>query len=201
MTRPQLVLDIGGVLATNLSPLFWQLLATDAIVSEEALYSDYKQQISERLWTGGISEEQFWTWIKAHTPRLHTEQARSYIDKSLQPLPALEKIAEWSTVADIHLLSNHLPSWVLPIVEPIERYLKSVTISSETGLRKPHPEIYKRVINYLPSGSSVLFVDDQDKNLRQAASLGWRTLLADEDGHWISLLLPLLEQRSNQEKQ
>lgn len=201
MIRPQLVLDIGGVLATNLSPLLWQLLAAEATVSEEALYSEYKQQISGRLWTGEISEEQFWIWVKKYTPLLSTERARAFIDRSLQPLPALARIAEWSTTADIHLLSNHLPAWVDPIVKPIKPYLKNITISSEAALIKPHPDIYARSASFIPPGSKVLFVDDQEKNIKQAASLGWQTLLADEDGKWISLVLPLLKQGSEQDKQ
>lgn len=201
MTRPQLVLDIGGVLATNLSPLFWQLIAAEAAVSEDALYEAYKRQISEQLWTGSLSEEQFWSWIKVQAPNIQAQQARSFIDRSLQPLPALEKIAEWSLIADIHLLSNHLPAWVEPIVNPINKYLKSITISSETGLRKPHPDIYRRMASHLPKDTVVLFVDDQHKNLKQAASLGWRTLLADEDSRWISMVLPLLQDRSDKDEQ
>jgi HAD superfamily hydrolase (TIGR01509 family) len=197
--KPQLVLDIGGVLATNLSPLFWKLLAAEAIVSEELLYAAYKKQISERLWTGDITEAQFWLWIKEYTPSLETERARGFIDTSLQPLPALAKVAEWSELADVHLLSNHLPEWVEPIVMPIKPYLRSVTISSLSAVKKPHPDIYARTAAYLPSGSAVLFVDDQAKNIKQAASLGWRTLLADEDGNWISLVLPHLEQECEQE--
>ncbi|MGM0880789.1 MAG: HAD-IA family hydrolase [Bacillota bacterium] len=201
MTRPQLVLDIGGVLATNLSPLFWQLIAAEAAVSEDALYEAYKRQVSEQLWTGSLSEEQFWSWIQVQAPNIPAQQARSFIDRSLQPLPALEKIAEWSLLADIHLLSNHLPAWIERIVNPINKYLKSITISSETGLRKPHPDIYRHVAGHLPQDTVVLFVDDQHKNLKQAASLGWRTLLADEDSRWISMVLPLLQDRSDKEEQ
>ncbi|RCW50209.1 HAD family hydrolase [Paenibacillus prosopidis] len=201
MTRPQLVLDIGGVLATNLSPLFWQLIAGEAAVSEDTLYEAYKRQVSEQLWTGSLSEEQFWSWIKVQAPNIQVQQARSFIDRSLQPLPALEKIVEWSLIADIHLLSNHLPAWVEPIVNPINKYLKSITISSETGLRKPHPDIYRRVASHFAIDGVVLFVDDQHKNLKQAASLGWRTLLADEDGRWIPKVLPLLQNRSDKEEQ
>lgn len=201
MIRPQLVLDIGGVLATNLSPLFWQLLTEKAAISEEALYANYKTQMSGSLWTGRISEDMFWAWLEQQTPHLSTEQARAFIHTSLQPLPALEKIQEWSLIADIHILSNHLPSWVEPIVNPIQPYLKSITISSEVGIRKPDPAIFKLLSAYFPPGSTVLFVDDQQKNIRQAASLGWRTLLADEDGRWISCVRSRLEQDSNQENQ
>ncbi|WP_169083003.1 HAD-IA family hydrolase [Paenibacillus sp. PL91] len=199
MTKPQLVLDIGGVLATNLSPLFWELLAAEANVSEEVIYAVYKKQISERLWIGDLTEEQFWLWVKDYTPLLETKRARAFIDNSLQPLPALAKVAEWSEIADVHLLSNHLPGWVEPIVKPIKPYLKSITISSLAAVRKPHPDIYARTAAYFPTGSTALFVDDKSKNIKQAASLGWRTLLADEDGKWIPQVLPLLEQVRKQE--
>lgn len=194
MTRPQLVLDIGGVLASNLSPLFWQLLAADVGVAEDVIYGDYKKQVSERLWTGVITEEQFWDWVQSYAHQLNKEQARGYIDRSLQPLPALAKVAEWSEVAEIHLLSNHLSAWVDPIVQPIRPYLKSMTISNEVALKKPHPDIFTMVIEKLPAGSPVLFVDDHPKNTKQAASLGWRTLLADEEGLWINKVIPLLKQ-------
>ncbi|WP_424765665.1 haloacid dehalogenase [Paenibacillus sp. sgz302251] len=200
MTKPQLVLDIGGVLVTNLSPLFWQLLAAESHVSEEALYTEYKKELSEALWTGAISEEQFWAWVKERAPQLQMDRAPSMIDRCLQPLPAMEMLQEWSTLADIHLLSNHLPSWVEPIVKPNRKYWRSVTISSTTGFRKPHPEIYANVIPHLPEDSTILFVDDQDKNLRQAAMLGWHTLLADDAGVWISKVTPLLLETSRQEQ-
>ncbi|OMF36723.1 hypothetical protein BK133_08750 [Paenibacillus sp. FSL H8-0548] len=200
MMRPQLVLDIGGVLATNLSPLLWQLLAAEAAVSEDTLYFQYKQEISEQLWTGHISEAQFWKWITAYAPSLTMKQAKAIIEQSLRPLPALEKIAEWSVHADIHLLSNHLSAWVEPIVLPIKPYLKSVTISSEAALKKPDRAIFTRLAAQLPQSSYVLFIDDQNKNIEQAASLGWHTLLADESGGWISLVHTLLQKAGEQEQ-
>lgn len=193
MIRPQLILDIGGVLATNLSPQFWQLLAAEAGVTEESIYSPYKAQISEFLWTGELSEDQFWDWLNEQTPTVSTPQAKNFLADCLQQMPALSKIADWSQTADIHLLSNHLPTWVDPIINPIKEQVKSITISSSVGLRKPHPAIYELVSQQLPANSIVLFIDDQYKNLRQAELHGWRTLLADEDGYWISKVESLLQ--------
>lgn len=195
--RPQLVLDIGGVLATNLSPLFWQLLAAETALTEEALYSEYKQQISSRLWTGEISEPDFWHWVSAYAPLLSQEHAKRMIDRSLQPLPALGKIGAWSEIADIHLLSNHLSEWVANIIQPIQPYLKSVTISSLAALKKPDAAIFHKAADHFPRKSYILFIDDQSKNVAQAALHGWHTLLADEAGLWISLVQPMLEQASN----
>ncbi|MBD2871213.1 HAD family hydrolase [Paenibacillus arenilitoris] len=194
MSRPQLVLDIGGVLAANLTPRFWRLAAVEAAVAEQALYRAYKEEMSDRLWTGAISEERFWAWMRSYAPALTDEKARGFIDDSLEPLPALGRLREWSAAADLHVLSNHLRSWVEPVIGPYADVWTSVTISSEVGCRKPHPEIFARVTPHLPPGSAVLFVDDQDKNLRQAALLGWRTLRADEEGAWIEQVLPMLRE-------
>lgn len=194
MGKPQLVLDIGGVLAANLSPGLWQLLARESAVTEQELYAAYKRELSERLWTGELSEEQFWSWMSGYVPGISMAAGRSYVVQSLKPLPALDMLQQWHEIADIHILSNHLPAWVEAVTQPNSRFWSSVTISSEVGFRKPHPAIFQRVSALLPLGSTPLFVDDQEKNIRQAASLGWRTLLADEKGDWTRRVLPLLQE-------
>lgn len=193
MTRPQLVLDIGGVLATNLSPRFWSLLAENASISESVLYAEYKEQVSQSLWTGQTSEDGFWKWLEDRTPLLQTGQAQAFLKSSLEPLPGLKMIQQWQTIADLHILSNHLSAWVEPIIEPFKPLFKSITISSEVGKKKPDPVIFNLLVPHFANASDVLFIDDQEKNVKQAASLGWRTLLADEDGHWIPKVQPLLE--------
>ncbi|WP_138751509.1 hypothetical protein [Paenibacillus sinopodophylli] len=193
MTRPQLVLDIGGVLATNLTPSLWQLLAAETTLPASELYALYKQEISEQLWTGHVSEEQFWDWVITYTPLLSREQAYATLSQCLQPLPAMALIPEWHTLADIHLLSNHIAAWVDPIISMIKPYLQSVTISNQIGLKKPHPDVFESVMGLLPPECSILFVDDHPRNLKQAASHGWRTLLADEEGDWTKQVIPQLK--------
>jgi len=185
MTKPQLVLDIGGVLATNLSPFFWNQLGEAGQISTERLYAAYKQQWSSLLWKGEISEKEFWDWLLIELPGVSYDKARAMLDNSLTPLPALEMIADWSGYADIHILSNHRAEWVRPLLSPIMPYLATVTISSEVGSSKPEMVSFTAVHRKLPVGSSVLFVDDQPKNLLTAEQLGWDTLLADEAGEWI----------------
>lgn len=185
-SRPQLMLDIGGVLATNLSPRFWHEIAKHSELPMERLYAKYKAEISRGLWLGHWSEEQFWSWIGAEIPSVSALQGQAILKESLTPLPGLYELARWSRQADIHILSNHLVSWVQPILEIAQPYLTTVTISSQVGMRKPQTELYEYVRSLLPVSAPVLFIDDQDKNLRQGASIGWHTLLADSDGQWIS---------------
>lgn len=52
-TRPNLVLDIAGVIATNFSPLFWENLSSKFEVPYEDL-TKFRKEIREELWTGKI---------------------------------------------------------------------------------------------------------------------------------------------------
>lgn len=189
--RPQLVLDIGGVLAANLSS-FWEELAAHAQVPYDQLRARYKQEMSEALWSGKVTEEEFWSWLSAGFPAIQNEHARTLLRSILKPLPAMEYLPLWSQFADIHLLSNHRAEWVLPLFLDVQKHLSSITISSEVGFFKPHPRIYSTAQTQLKNSQKVLFVDDQEKNLQQAALLGWDTLLADPEGNWTKEVKPRL---------
>ncbi|MDQ6419167.1 HAD-IA family hydrolase [Paenibacillus sp. LHD-117] len=182
--RPQLVLDIGGVLATNLTPLFWELTAEAAGVDRGSLYGMYKREISEKLWSGVVTEAEFWEWLLRQAPGVGIREGQSFLAESLLPLPALNRLPEWSGYADIHILSNHLVEWVEPVLRPFKPFLKQIIVSSEAGWRKPQPEMFACAAALLPAEAAVLFVDDQPGNLRQAETLGWSVMQADGEGRW-----------------
>ncbi|GBG09683.1 hypothetical protein PAT3040_04342 [Paenibacillus agaridevorans] len=184
-TRPQLVLDIGGVLAANLSPKFWMLVSEAAEVEHSTLYKIYKQEISSKLWRGEIMEEQFWGWLQDQAPKLSPSEAKHMLAGCLSPLPALQRLPEWSRAADLHILSNHLLSWVTPLLQPVRSYLTHIVISSEQSWKKPQRELFAHAASLLPSQSNVLFVDDQQGNLDMAETMGWEVVLADDGGAWI----------------
>ncbi|MEH7399289.1 HAD family hydrolase, partial [Priestia megaterium] len=106
----------------------------------------------------------------------------------IEPLPALKKIPIWSQHANIHLLSNHRIEWIQHILTEISPYIKSVTISGEAGCCKPESDIYLKVGQYL-NKKQTLFVDDQEKNLKEANNLGWNTILADKQGFWVEKVI------------
>lgn len=184
MEKPQLILDIGGVLLTNLSP-FWVELASHANIPYEQMRSRYKLQMSEALWAGRVTENEFWTWLGREYATIDLDYAINRLQANLKPLPAFDLLPMWSEYADIHVLSNHRVEWITPALQPVIKHVKSLTISSEAGHFKPHPPIYEHAKRQLNGSRSVLFVDDQSKNLQYAAQLGWDTLLADEAGLWI----------------
>jgi len=179
------MLDIGGVLAANLSPRFWNEIARLADTPVELLYAKYKEELSRGLWAGHFSELEFWNWIHAQSPSVSAAKGQAILMESMAPLPGMLQLPEWSKHADIHILSNHLAAWVDPVLEPVRPFLTSVTISSQIGMSKPQLELYEYACGLLPPSAPVLFIDDQDRNLRQGAAVGWHTLQADSDGRWI----------------
>ncbi|MBH5316547.1 HAD-IA family hydrolase [Paenibacillus sp. GSMTC-2017] len=183
--RPQIVFDIGGVLATNLSPIFWDRVSEHAKLSKDTLYQNYKENISKKLWRGHLSEAEFWGWLLLQSSEITLEKGQAFLAEALTPLPAIDKIPNWSKSADIHILSNHVSSWVDPILEPIRPYLSNIIISNKVGLSKPHKDVFDYVARLLPKQSVVIFVDDGIKNVQQAELLGWHGILADHDGAWI----------------
>ncbi|MBO0993959.1 HAD family hydrolase [Bacillus sp. SD088] len=191
--KPDLVLDIAGVLATNFSPLFWRHLSTTYDVQYEELL-EFRKGIREELWIGVITEQAFWTNLQRQFPQIHIKSARKQLLSLITPLPAIKEIPSWSKMADIHLLSNHRLEWIEHILIPIQEYLTSVTISAAVGACKPGISIYEKTQTYLRNNGTVLFVDDQEKNFTGAAELGWDTLLADKEGEWTEKVSSLLNQ-------
>lgn len=182
--RPQLVLDVAGVLVNNFSSTFWKELGTDSGVTFQAIKEQFNE-IRRDLWTGKLKEEQFWLWLVDFYPSINKDRARDILIRTLEPLPSVHYLEQWSRIADIHLLSNHCREWLEPILSNLEVYTKSVTISNQVGCCKPDIEIYQIVEPHFESKDLVLYIDDQEKNLKPAISLGWKTLLADEYNHWI----------------
>ncbi|PZD95807.1 haloacid dehalogenase [Paenibacillus sambharensis] len=189
--RPQLILDVGGVLAANLTD-FWTSAASAAGMSYNELRARYKQELRTSLWTGELSEAAFWEWLAEACPLLQTEQAQAALQNCLKPLPALALLPRWHRIADIHILSNHRAEWLRPWLSQYRSYLTSLTISSEAGCCKPDPALYRLAAVQLLPGRNTLYVDDAERNLLPAAALGWRTLLADPEGHWVNQVEDLL---------
>lgn len=187
----ELILDIAGVLATNFSPYFWQELSDETNTPYEMLVQ-FKKEIRQDLWTGNVAEEEFWNQLCKKFPAIKRGKAKDILISNITPLQSIKEVPMWSKYANIHLLSNHRIEWIQSIIKPIERHVSSITISSQVGYCKPNQEIYTLVNAKLSNENNVWFVDDQDKNFKEAKLLGWNTLLADEKGEWVNRIIPLL---------
>lgn len=188
-----LVLDVGGVLATNLSPTFWETIARELQFPKEPLYEQYKVEISTKLWTGAINIEQFWNWFEQFGATISEEARQRAIATSLLPLPSLQYIGEWSAAASIHIMSNHRTEWLQPILNKYLPYFTSVHISDKVGFKKPDLQFFQHVQQQFKPNEHILFVDDTSRNLLAAESLGWQTLRGDESGHWTAAVSDRLQ--------
>lgn len=189
--KPQLIFDVGGVLAENLDE-FWSGMAAASGIGRADLRARYKAEIGAALWRGSVTEEEFWLWLGGACPAVKTPEARALLKKVLRPLPALGLLKGWSERADIHILSNHVAEWILPLFAGIEDCIGSIVVSSEVGYEKPDSRLFERAAAKL-NGPDICFVDDKTANLEAARRLGWDTVLADPDGRWIGEI----EQRLN----
>ncbi|MGG3279400.1 haloacid dehalogenase [Paenibacillus solani] len=192
MKNIQLVLDVAGVLITNFSPGFWDETARVSEITYEELKRLFAAEIRKPLWTGQIGEEDFWLWLARYCP-IEPLELKKQLFNNLKTMRAFDLIPKWSEQADIHLLSNHRSEWLEVLLAPIQPYLTSVTISSEAGRCKPDLQFYHIIASKLASGSNIIYVDDQMRNLAPAESLSWTPVLADSDGKWIRFIEEKLE--------
>jgi putative hydrolase of the HAD superfamily len=67
-------------------------------------------------------------------------------------------------------------------------YFDSVTISSETGYAKPHPEIFKAAIRAAGAPANrILFIGDNlADDVQAGAAVGLHTILIDRQGRYPS---------------
>lgn len=189
--RPQLVLDISGVLVNNLSSVFWKEISASSGVAIQEIKEQFNE-IKRDLWTGNLKEEKLWIWLVNRYPGINKDRARDILIHTLEPLPSVQYLEQWNRIADIHLLSNHCIEWLEPMLAALKGHTKSITISNQVGLCKPDIRIYEMVQSHFECKDRVLYVDDQEKNLKPAISLGWKTLLADEHNNWIKEIEPIM---------
>jgi haloacid dehalogenase superfamily, subfamily IA, variant 3 with third motif having DD or ED len=194
--RVQLVLDVGGVLLTNLTPTFWTQLVERTGVDYTEIRSRYKSEVRDDLWSGAVEEPQFWQWMNQYCPTLTEEDGRSMIMENLVPLPSLERLTRWKRLADIHILSNHRTEWLNPKLADYVQHFASMTVSSAAGSFKPNRSIYEQAAAAIGAdvNGPILFIDDSANNLEQAEALGWSVLLADEAGEWMDKVEPMMQQ-------
>jgi len=181
-----LVLDVGGVLASNLTPGLWEQLASIGSCDQKHLYADYKDEVSEKLWCGQISEEQWWEWLSDRGVIVAEEQRSNLITNHLKPLPALELLPAWSQRCDIVIMSNHRTEWLSPLLSHSRAYIKNCFISDQAGMYKPSLDWFRLVDQHI--STPVHFVDDSEKNISAAKQLGWQTTIADKHGKWTAAI-------------
>ena len=68
-------------------------------------------------------------------------------------------------------------------------------MSDVIGVAKPKPAAYAEILNHANDPSSVLFIDDQERNTVAAAKFGIQTIRADASGDWTAAGDAILSRR------
>ena len=107
-----------------------------------------------------------------------------YYLSSVEPMPGMDSIVEWASQNyGVGLLTNVMPG-ILPALikeKVIPDLAYDVVIdSSQTGLVKPEPAIYKLAAEKAGvSPEHILLIDDTRENVAAAEDLGWHVLWFD----------------------
>ncbi len=94
------------------------------------------------------------------------------------------------------LLTNNIQEWREDWRSRLDlpNLFDVVLDSSDVGMRKPEPEIYRLVEEGLGlAGGQLLFVDDIGTNLKTAKALGWQTLKFDDQAVVLAELEKVME--------
>lgn len=143
--------------------------------------------------------------VAAHGVQLTLEQARDFMG-----VPGADQLSRLRVeiVAACRRLRAHMPTALLTnnIREwrdawrrrlPVDELFDTVVDSSEVGMRKPEPPIYRLVERRLDlPGEQLLFVDDLGVNLKTARQLGWQTVKYDDTARVLGILDTVLAGRT-----
>jgi len=136
--------------------------------------------------TGEIDEETFLRTFFADGRSYDTDGLRALMWDNYRWLDGMESLLGELLGAGVpmHALSNY-PDWYLAIEERLglSRFLDWTFVSCLTGVRKPDPRAYTGAAETLGlPPSRLLFVDDREKNVAAARSVGLQGVRFDSAG-------------------
>ncbi len=179
--RPNLVLDMGGVLIDARAS--WQKIADISGVSMDHIQSKREEYLVDND-LGIISTSDAINEIMDDDG---SADWYSFYVENVLPKDSVARLAEWSQLADIDILSNFNADCFYHISGRlgIDKYIRNFYISSELGVMKPNPSIYAPLVENVRMGTPVLFVDDKQENLTVPGALGVHTVLGDPADKWL----------------
>jgi putative hydrolase of the HAD superfamily len=128
---------------------------------------------------GRISPRDFWEGLGLGEDWIGTQEEYLASGPRLDPsfLAAADEI---SGFARLGLLSNDVSAWSarLRAIHGLDGLFSTILISSDAGLRKPDPRIFRAFLAKAGArGENAVFIDDRPANLIAAAGEGFSTIL------------------------
>lgn len=122
---------------------------------------------------GRITEQQYWqgmtdAGIAVDPDAFHRTRRAGY-----QWLPGMRDLLEDVSANARCVIASNYPDWIHEVVAPLDGVIDAVYASHDLGVRKPDPAFFECLLaaEAVPP-EQVLFVDDRDRNVEAAHSLG-----------------------------
>lgn len=181
------IFDWGGVIAPNPNGGWTNVLMTVLDISFDKLKPHWYAAGYEEFCKGLINESTFWRRFEKSFGRpLLIDTSKVWIDGgALIPYPGFIDFIK--KLQGQGILTAVLSNTVLPLSEKLRETslydnFDAVVLSDEVGLIKPDSAIYEYAINKLGVlPEECIYVDDIEKNLLPAQSIGMTTILANEN--------------------
>ncbi len=194
------IFDWGGVIAPNPNGGWMNVLMEMLNIPFEELRSHWHAAGGyEDLSKGLITEDIFWAQFEKSLGKpLAIETARVWKDGSaLTPYPGFIKFIE--TLKEKGLKVAVLSNTVKPLSTTLKGLglydtFDAVVLSDEVGSVKPNLDMYEMILNRLDiAGEDCIYIDDLEKNLGPANTLGMTTILANKSpDHTINKIMSLI---------
>ncbi len=177
----------------------WERIRNDLFIEGDAW-----NRVERAELTLDAFAEELLARVAAHGVRLTLEQARNFMgvpgeERSRLRGEIVDACRRLRACMPTALLTNNIREWRenwrqrLPVAELFD----VVVDSSDVGMRKPEPPIYRLIEQRLGlAGADLLFVDDLGVNLKTARQLGWQTVKYDDTARVLGILDAVLAGRA-----
>ena len=181
------VFDLGGVIidvSVGAIPRHW---ARALGASTEEIIDPFRQDTRYQMMERGqmdIYEYYAYALELIGRPLAFEDFLEGWNSLLKEPIPGIDLLlARLASHLRLVVLTNtnaaHDAVWRPRLTDAL-RHFERIFVSYEMGVRKPEPDCYRQVLDYLGlDPRTVVMIDDSPENLRTARSLGMKTILAD----------------------
>ncbi len=179
-----IIFDLGGVLFTNGTKRFIEIIAKEHNLDKERTKNVMEGEIGSLYRVGKITRDEFWQRllkeleIHADIDTLEEEWISGY--KLIEGTRDL--VAELSKKYKVYFLSDNVKERVEKINKKYSflDWFEDGVFSHEVGIRKPNPGIYKVTLKKAGvKAEEAVFIDDKAQFLTPAKEMGMLTFLFD----------------------
>lgn len=177
-----IVFDLGGVLFSNGSKKFQEILSQRYHISKELIKEGNEGHLGTLYREGKITKDEFWRRFKAELKIEASSESLSneWISYYKIDLEMKDLILNVKKNYKVFYLSDSVSERVEKLNQKYDflRMFDDGIFSFQVGVRKPNIEIYQKLLEKMKvSSGKIIFIDDKESCLETASKLGWHTIL------------------------